>query len=128
MDDGSGDHEYDKGAVNEEKDDYCICSIYGKEEDMQEEGAPVRPLKSTSTPSRRELLEHSLTHYPFGSWCPHCVKGKSKANRHSSTGGVEESEVPVVYLIMHSCLTEQENLLMMRTPQIKEDLGLTWES
>lgn len=63
---------------------------------QEEEGAPVRPLKSPSMPSRLEMLEHSLTHYPFRSWCPHCVRGKSKANKHSSTGGVEESEVPVV--------------------------------
>ena len=42
------------------------------------------------------MLEHSLTHYPFRGWCLHCVRAKSKASKHSSTGGVEESEVPVV--------------------------------
>ena len=97
MDVGSVDDKVDNGVLHEEKVDNCICPVDDEdEEDMQEEGAPVKPLKSPSTPSRQEMLEHSLTHYPFRSWCPHCVKGKSKASKHSSTGGVKESEVPVV--------------------------------
>ena len=82
MGDGSGDHEDNKGAITDEKDDNCICPVDDEEEDdMQEEGARVRPLKSPSTPSCQEMLEHNLTHYPFRSSCPHCVKGKSKANK-----------------------------------------------
>ena len=91
------DDKVDGGAPYGKTDDNCICPVDEEnEEDIQEEGAPVKPLKSPSTPSRQEMLEHSLTHYPFRSWCPHCVRGKSKASKHSSTGGVEESEVPVV--------------------------------
>ena len=42
------------------------------------------------------MLEHSLTHFPFRNWCPHCVMGKAKASKHSATGGTEESAVPIV--------------------------------
>ena len=35
-------------------------------------------------------------HYPSKSWCAHCVCGKCKSNKHSATGGGEESEVPIV--------------------------------
>ena len=66
------------------------------EEDEVEEAATAKLLKSPSAPSRQEMLEHSLNHYPFRSWCIHCVKGKSKSSKHSTTGGMEESSVPVV--------------------------------
>ena len=65
------------------------------EEDEVEEAATAKLLKSPSAPSRQEMLEHSLNHYPFRSWCIHCVKGKSKSSKHSTTGGMEESSVPV---------------------------------
>ena len=66
------------------------------EEEEVEEGAPAKPLRSPSAPSRQEMLEHSLTHVPFRSWCIHCVRGKCKSSKHSSTGGTEESAVPIV--------------------------------
>ena len=49
---------------------------------------PLRP--------NQEVLQHSLTNFPFRNWCPHCVKGKAKASKHSATGGTEESAVPIV--------------------------------
>ena len=61
-----------------------------------EEVISVRTLPSPTPPSRQEMLEHNLTHWPFRSWCKHCVAGKAKANKHSPTGGLAESEVPVV--------------------------------
>ena len=32
--------------------------------------APVRP-------STKEVEEHMVTHMPFRSWCPHCVRGET---------------------------------------------------
>ena len=29
-------------------------------------------------PSPKEVEEHNVTHMPFRSWCPFCVKGKAK--------------------------------------------------
>ena len=54
------------------------------------------PLKSPAAPSRQEMLEHNITHYPFRSWCAHCVRGKCKASKHSATGNAEASETPIV--------------------------------
>ena len=57
MGDGPVGFEVDKGALNVEKDDNCICPVdEAAEEDMQEEGAPVKPLKSPSTPKRTRSL------------------------------------------------------------------------
>ena len=66
------------------------------EEEEAHESTHVKPLKSPVAPSRQELLEHNATHYPFRSWCAHCVLGKCKSSKHSATGGGEESEVPIV--------------------------------
>ena len=33
-------------------------------------------------PSREEVLRHRLTHRPFRLWCPHCIKGKGREDRH----------------------------------------------
>ena len=49
-------------------------------------------------PSRQEMLEHNITHGPFGNWCRHCVAGRAKANKYSPSGGKSASEVPVVSL------------------------------
>ena len=35
-------------------------------------------------PSQSEVDAHMLTHLPFRSWCPHCVRGKSKGKPHKS--------------------------------------------
>ena len=66
------------------------------EEFEVQEGSHVKPLKSPSAPSRQEMLEHSITHYPFRSWCVHCTRGKCKASQHNISGGSEASEVPIV--------------------------------
>ena len=71
-----------------------MCNVEDEEE--LQEAIQTKPLRSPSAPSRQEMLEHSLTHFPFRNWCPHCVMGKSKASKHSQTGSTEESAVPVV--------------------------------
>ena len=43
------------------------------------------------------MQEHELTHIPFRSWCPHCVKGRAKSAGHSEAGK-EESTIPVISL------------------------------
>ena len=81
----------------------AMCPIEDElveDELVEEQGAHdvsnVKPLKSPAAPSRQEMLEHSITHYPFRSWCAHCVRGKSKASKHVATGNSESSETPIV--------------------------------
>ena len=33
-------------------------------------------------PTQQELLEHRCTHWPFRSWCRHCVRGRAMASPH----------------------------------------------
>ena len=74
---------------------YPVEGEYHEEFGVQE-GSHVKPLKSPSAPSRQEMLEHSITHYTFRSWCVHCTMGKCKASQHKISGASEASEVPIV--------------------------------
>ena len=49
-----------------------------EQEEANEAIAPKIPIK----PSQEEVDSHMLTHLPFRSWCPHCVRGKSKGKPH----------------------------------------------
>ena len=72
----------------------------GREEAPTEESEEVRQVTAPPvpvTPSRQEVLTHRLTHRPFRSWCPHCVRGKSREDRHHrSTQKDEFRGVPKV--------------------------------
>ena len=50
----------------------------GEPEEVREPSAPRIPI----LPSREEVLRHPLTHRPFRTWCPHCIKGKGREDRH----------------------------------------------
>ena len=48
------------------------------EEEAREVSSPPIP----ETPSLEEVRKHRLTHTPYRSWCPHCVRGKGRNDRH----------------------------------------------
>ena len=43
-----------------------------------------KPMKmmDPKLPTQTEVDEHNLTHLPFRSWCPQCVKGRGRAADH----------------------------------------------
>ena len=53
----------------------------GEPEEMREVSASPVPI----LPSREEVLRHRLTHRPFRVWCPHCIKGKGREDRHMAS-------------------------------------------
>ena len=48
--------------------------------DCEEEAGSRAPVKvaDLKLPSAEEVGTHNLTHLPYRSWCPHCVRGKGK--------------------------------------------------
>ena len=65
----------------------------------EEDEAWERPniVKESVKPTKTEVDEHMVTHVPFRSWCPICVKGKSNVKGHYRISSENiESEVPVV--------------------------------
>ena len=46
---------------------------------------------SPLAPSRQEYHEHMVTHVPYRSWCPHCVRGLARADQHRKDAEAEGS-------------------------------------
>ena len=46
--------------------------------DAEEESEVQRPLRDPGMPTRREVLEHDLTHMPPRPWCSHSLKRKGR--------------------------------------------------
>lgn len=64
-------------------------------------------------PPAEEWAEHCITHWPYRSWCPACVMGRSQ-NDPRRRNQTRESEVPVKS-IDYSFLTDEESLQSMPT-------------
>ena len=60
---------------------------------------PVRPTKE-------EVDNHMTTHVPFRSWCPHCVRGKSKGLAHRRQA--HEHEIPTL-AVDYMFMTDSQN-------------------
>ena len=43
-----------------------------------EEGIKARIVTKPDEPSRKEWDDHMVTHLPYRSWCPFCVKARHK--------------------------------------------------
>ena len=57
----------------------------GAEEDVEEQQARmVKRPHDPGKPTRKEIEEHLPTHWPFRSWCRHCVRGRGVASPHKS--------------------------------------------
>ena len=62
---------------------------------FEEEARTVKAPPVPTTPSREEVAAHRLTHRPFRSWCPHCIRGKGRADQHRrSTQKDQETSIP----------------------------------
>ena len=48
----------------------------------------VRP----QTPAAKEVDEHNATHYPYRSWCRHCVAGSGRRDGHVAVSGASRDE------------------------------------
>ena len=63
--------------------------------DESEQGGEAQSGKGVTKPAeptRKEWEEHQLTHVPFRSWCPFCVKGRGAPNMPLDEAKKEERE------------------------------------
>ena len=56
-----------------------------------------KKVKWDPRPSKEEVDLHNVTHLPYRSWCPHCVRGKAR-RRHRRRMRRMKSNVPVISL------------------------------
>ena len=74
-----------EGADHAHKD---LEPVTISEFDGEEEAGSRVPLKAADPklPCAEEVETHNLTHLPYRSWCPHCVRGKGKTMDHRKAG------------------------------------------
>ena len=76
--------------------------VHTDPEDASAEAAAVEQESTPRRPPQEEVDRHMLTHLPYRSWCPHCVRGKSRGKHHSgSTGSKQIPTIAVDYMYMH---------------------------
>ena len=74
----------------------CGNELCMQENDHEHGSVKPHTLVAPSPPSKQKAQEHSITHLPYMSWCPFCVKGKAKASPHRLGMGDENPSVPMV--------------------------------
>ena len=80
------------GSTNFEEDvEYKYEYDTDNEEETQQAQRP-RGMKAPQQPTRQERFEHELTHLPYRSWCPICVKSKGRTDNHPK----QTSKQPVI--------------------------------
>ena len=84
-DNGAGSTNYEEDV--EHKYEYDTDN----EEETQQAQRP-RGMKAPQQPTRQERFEHELTHLPYRSWCPICVKSKGRTDNHPK----QTSRQPVI--------------------------------
>ena len=75
---------------------YGVCNdhdvIFGVEDGVDEElkasdegeqAARIVLLPTPFQPTLSQLLDHSVTHYLYQSWCPYCVEGRGREFGHN---------------------------------------------
>ena len=69
-------------------------------EEAQEEGEEARAVHAPpipDTPSKEQVRQHRLTHRPFRSWCPHCIRGKGRSDQHRQSSQKDlHTEIPKI--------------------------------
>ena len=67
------------------------------EAENDEEGRAPKMLTAPYVPSRQEVEQHEIMHYPFRAWCPDCVRGRAPAPAHRRAHDyMREHGVPMV--------------------------------
>ena len=86
-----------------------------EEEDEAEGGKNTKIVRNPGTPSVKERQEHEVHHWPYRSWCDHCVKGRALGQPHKTmTGQYAESSVARIlmdygYLHEEEVITQEEH-------------------
>ena len=68
-------------------------------------------------PTRKEFLDHRCTHWPFRSWCKHCVRGRAVCSPHrkkdqEAKDFAQDGRVPT--LSMDHCFLGSETRQLLR--------------
>ena len=54
------------------------------------------PMPSPITPTKAQVETHGLTHWPYRTWCPHCVAARRRNTQHRSVNPSIRRTVPLM--------------------------------
>jgi len=84
----------DKAAGSDADLGSAPAAISPQEEQDAQERDVLKPKRSPHLPTEEERRAHEVSHVPYRSWCPACVAGRGKSDRH--TVSTEEHTQPTV--------------------------------
>ena len=90
-------------------------------EEAEEEAEVPRKAREPSEPTDEERRRHEMTHLPFRSWCPHCVRGRMANPPHRDLGPPGQMGVPEV--AMDYCFLSKEEGSRPLTVLVTKDRG-----
>eukprot|EP00971_Amphidinium_carterae_P244546 4855670-Amphidinium_carterae.3 len=71
--------------------------LFGDIEDLSQQADIPRQLRQPPQPTKQEQETHRLTHMPYKSWCPICMKSKGQPVHHRRGGLKEQSVIQLDY-------------------------------
>ena len=72
------------------------------------EAPEIKRLRKPQEPSQKDWEEHMILHWPFRSWCPHCVNGRATGEWHRSLAGQEIDEIPTICIDYMYMISEED--------------------
>ena len=98
------------GAENEKGDSESLmcspCEPGGQDmEGETEESKRLRVPRRANAPTKDEIEQHEITHFPPRDWCPHCVAGHGISHQHRKSKESSEDKIGITigmdYCFMH---------------------------
>ena len=65
---------------------------------VTEEAETLKRVYFDMRPTQEEVNAHNVSHLPYRSWCPHCVRGKARRRSHRKRGRSQRDGIPVISL------------------------------
>ena len=88
--------------------------------DTLQEARRARGRPQPTQPTKQEMEEHALTHMPYRSWCPICVKAKGKKDAYKQ----QQSKQPVIQIDFAYFKTseDEQNLAVLTAVDVQSQL------
>ena len=61
---------------------------------VENEGIAPKVIRDPGQPTAKQRQEHEVTHVPYRSWCPHCVRGRAKGRPRKRVPDQESPDIP----------------------------------
>ena len=108
--------------LGEAKEDSNIEEFVSAQED--EGAAAPQSLPTPYQPTRSEYLDHCVSHFPYRSWCRHCLEGRGREFGHSTQSGKKDENVAAVISFDYAFLSDSGEVTTDEEFQAAGELSL----